>query len=52
MPAWHGKCHRTHGSMDEAASIVCASCEGPNYDKDWLCPYATNGTTCPYLHND
>ena len=48
----YGKCHRTHGSMDEAASIVCASCEGPNYDKDWTCPYATNGTTCPYLHND
>ena len=48
----YSKCTRTHGSLDEAAAIMCASCEGPNYDKDWVCGYAAKGVPCPFLHTD
>ena len=44
------KCGRRHGSMDEAARIMCASCEGPNYEEGWVCSYTKNGETCPFLH--
>ena len=46
----YGKCVRTHGSMDEAAAIICASCPGPNFEEGWECPYSAKNETCPYLH--